>query len=263
MNAHDPDHIQDDADKIRQDIADTAEAIQDRMSPGKLIDDFMGYMKRSDGVLALGNLRTQARDNPMALAVIGSGIAWLIFGSGEDHGQHRDRSSGNRRGQTSPPASARRGSANNGTAGAFSSGASMVGEGMDAMANRASDLAGRARHAVDDASDQARDLADDVVDQGHAAVDTVRDLAQRGRRSIMEVMEQEPLVLGAIGMAVGAAIGAMLPGTDLEDETVGDMRDSLLREAGQAVDQAAGSARQVGSEALEAARSAAREVTPG
>ena len=50
--------------------------------PGKMVDEFMAYMKNSDGTLALDNLRRQARENPMALAMIGSGFAWLMFGGG-------------------------------------------------------------------------------------------------------------------------------------------------------------------------------------
>ncbi len=74
--------LEHEAEKIRADIAQTAEAIQDKMSPGKIVDELMGYLKGSDGSVALDNLRRQARDNPMALAMIGSGAAWLMLGGG-------------------------------------------------------------------------------------------------------------------------------------------------------------------------------------
>jgi hypothetical protein len=100
----------------------------------------------------------------------------------------------------------------------------------------------------------------DAADRGHSAVDDVRDVAQRGRRSIMDALDREPLVLGAIGVAVGAALGAMLPGTRFEDATFGETRDSLLRDAEKAVDHAAEAARKVGAEAFEAAKSASEDA---
>jgi len=44
----------------------------------------------------------------------------------------------------------------------------------------------------------------------------------------MEILEREPLLLGAAGLLVGAAIGAALPSTDLEDRLVGPTRDKVL-----------------------------------
>ena len=64
---------------------------------------------------------------------------------------------------------------------------------------------------------------------------------------------------GAIGVAVGAALGAMLPNTRFEDATFGKTRDALLHDAEKAVDHAAEAARKIGGEALEAAKSASQD----
>ena len=44
-------------------------------------------------------------------------------------------------------------------------------------------------------------------------------------RSFSSVLDTEPLVLGAVGLAIGAAIGAMLPRTDAENRYLGETSD--------------------------------------
>jgi hypothetical protein len=155
--------------------------------------------------------------------------------------------------------------------GSLSSTASAVGDMASGVADKASDLveqakdavghaAERVRGAADEVSDRARLMRHDATDRGYAAIEDVSDLAQRGRRSVMDALEREPLVLGAIGVAVGAAVGAMLPGTRFEDATFGKTRDSLLRDAEKAVDHAGIAARKVGAEAFEAAMLASEDA---
>lgn len=262
------------AEDIRAGIAQTAEALQDRMSPGKMIDELMAYMKDSDGALALDNLGRQARDNPMAVAMIGSGFAWLAFGNGANRAAASSRDHATRYPANGGPPSSNgaSGSRNHGDQdeGGLSGAASAVGDAASGIADTASGFADRAKdaagHAADrvrdaaaNASDGARRMRHDASDRADAAADNVRDMADRGRRSVMDTLDREPLVLGAIGIAVGAALGAMLPGTRFEDETFGKTRETLVRDAGRAVDRAAETARRVGGEALEAAKSASKD----
>lgn len=261
-----------DAEKIRADLAQTAEAIQDKMSPGKIVDELMGYFKGSDGSVALDNLRRQVRDNPMALALIGSGAAWLMFGGGASSPATAEPSRS--RGldpYAAPdgltPSPAERPLHFGGMSPLHSTEA---GEGSGGLAEKASDFAHRAEETAGAASERLRDAAGDVREQlhdygqdasatGRRAAESVRDYADSGRRSLSDALDREPLVLGAIGLAVGAALGAMLPGTRFEDETFGKTRDSLVREAGRAVDRAAENAHHVASEALAAARDASEK----
>jgi hypothetical protein len=69
---------------------------------------------------------------------------------------------------------------------------------------------------------------------------------QRARRGFLDTLNEQPLVMGALGLAVGAAIGAALPATETEDEWMGETRDRLKDRATEA-----------GAEQLEKARAAA------
>ena len=70
------------ANAVRTQVADTAEKLRDKMTPGQMIDEVADYFRNSDGSLALGNLKTQVRDNPLPLALVGAGLAWLFLGGG-------------------------------------------------------------------------------------------------------------------------------------------------------------------------------------
>jgi len=81
------------------------------------------------------------------------------------------------------------------------------------------------------AYDQASRLGSGAYDQasrlGYSAYEEASRMGYRARRTAADVLETEPLVIGALGLAVGAAIGAMLPRTDMEDRYFGETRDQL------------------------------------
>jgi hypothetical protein len=46
-------------------------------------------------------------------------------------------------------------------------------------------------------------------------------MGAQARHAAEDMFEREPLVLAALGLTIGTAIGAMLPHTRIEDETLG------------------------------------------
>jgi hypothetical protein len=57
------------------------------------------------------------------------------------------------------------------------------------------------------------------------------------------LFDRQPLALGAIGLAIGAAVAASLPTTRLEEDLLGETSDALRDRAQAAVDTAAKEAR--------------------
>ena len=55
--------------------------------------------------------------------------------------------------------------------------------------------------------------------------------ARRGSERASDLFEEQPLVAGALALAVGAAIGAALPRTRVEDDYLGEQSDTLMQEA--------------------------------
>lgn len=54
---------------------------------------------------------------------------------------------------------------------------------------------------------------------------------RRTKRSFWQTMDENPLAVGAAALAVGAVVGMVLPGTEQENELMGNTRDSLVDDA--------------------------------
>jgi hypothetical protein len=56
-------------------------------------------------------------------------------------------------------------------------------------------------------------------------------MSHRVQEQTRRLIDEQPLILGALGIAVGAALGASLPRTRQEDRLMGEARDELLHRA--------------------------------
>ncbi|MGO4440956.1 DUF3618 domain-containing protein [Rhizobium sp. RAF56] len=62
----------------RQRLGDRIEAIQERMSPGQLVDEVLAYAKGGGVGEYARNLGQSLKDNPIPVALMGVSLAWLI-----------------------------------------------------------------------------------------------------------------------------------------------------------------------------------------
>jgi hypothetical protein len=240
-----------DAQAARARVAETADSIRSRMSPGQLIDEFTGLFTGGDGATALNNLKGQIRDNPLPMALVGTGLAWLMMG-------------GNRPADTNPVATAR----DFGSPGRAPRPRSAphsqsnwndrddsddeAGTGvLDSVKSATAGAADAAAQAMDSARATVSDTTDDIRNKAEEYTAAAGDLAQQARQSVQDVFQREPLVMAALGLAVGTAIGAMLPSTAIEDEQFGRYRDKLGEAAEDLVDKSVESAKEVAADAYQ------------
>src|SRR5947209_508333 len=135
----------------------------------------------------------------------------------------------------------------------------------------ASDLASGVREQVsglgDKASELARSYTDSVSGLADDAQRTVREtsqqLAETARSSVQSgasfVLEDQPLLLAAIGLAAGATLGAILPNTSQENRLMGETRDKVVELASDAAKQKLGEFGDAAGEAAERLKSAVKE----
>lgn len=225
------------AETARARLSDTAEKLRDKMSPGQILDECMDYFRNSDGAIALDNLKTQARDNPLPLALIGAGLGWFLLGGGPRSQRIADAASDMRDRYRSAGRSGdvegwyseenERYFGPHGPASQFDEAeAERGGEGYG------SSISDTARSAGSAAARAASGIGDSVSAAGQGAADAayrIRDSASRAgsrmQHRFTEMLERDPLIIGAVGIALGAAVGAMLPRTRTEDEYLGPYRD--------------------------------------
>jgi hypothetical protein len=82
------------------------------------------------------------------------------------------------------------------------------------------------------------------------------------RQQVASTLEEQPFVLGAIGLAIGAAIGAMLPPTNQEDHLMGEARDNILEKGKELGANAYEKGRETAVEAVDRISNASKEASP-
>lgn len=122
-------------------------------------------------------------------------------------------------------------------------------DGASDMAAAVGDTASRFAHRAGSAYDRAGHMAEDLVQGGRHAIDRLQRGAGDVGHNVRRVAEEQPLIIGAVGLAVGAALGAALPRTRTEDRWLGPVADQMRDQA-----------RTMASEKLDEAHEMAREA---
>ncbi|WP_245265535.1 hypothetical protein [Mesorhizobium sp. LSJC265A00] len=212
---------------------ETAESIRGKMTPGQLLDEFTGLFSGGESAAMLSNLRTQVRDNPLPVTMVGAGLAWLMFGSGTSNTAHRSA------GYPLPSAPGRHDVA--GERGGLGG----------TLSDAAESLSSSAASVGDTISSTARAAAAGLTGSAANASSTTGDMAAKASRSAQDLLEDQPLAVAAVGLAIGAAIGAILPHTATEDEQLGAYGDKLRDSAETLLDRGLDEAKQVAADAYE------------
>jgi hypothetical protein len=194
---------------------------------------------------------TAARENPVAAALIGGGAVWLLIGSGKlksaaslatasaftsaDTGPRRQRSARSIYEATPAPPTAPE---------MDHEGSFGLGESLRHASSAASDAVSKATHQMKDTFDEGAAYARDNFSQLGETLPG-KETFMRAQSSLSDLLERQPLVLGAIGLAVGAAVAGAFRTSDLENEWVGEYSDSVkgdLSERAGAVSKSVGEA---------------------
>lgn len=222
--------------QTRADIDSTLTAIQERLSPGRLLDKVLDYTKDNGGAFA-GNLGRSVRDNPVPAALLGIGLGWLMLA-----GRNRNGMPGDYAGEPNygfPVA----GDAGFIEGGGPAASAESVGERssslMEAGKEKASGLAADARQAASAAGQRVAAMRHET---SHAA-ERVKDRAQHATASAAHFIEENPLIVGALAVAAGAALGALVPTTRREGEIMGAASNRVKEAIGSGMSELAAAAK--------------------
>jgi len=213
------------------------------------------HMARSASETAGGVRHTLVetiKANPLPAAVAGLSIGWLYF----------NRSSGYPttgyqppHGYTSYQGDAYRypSAINSPTPpGGLSGAADQAPAGVGQVTDRVQQTAGQVSGQVQDAAGQ---VVGQVQETSGQVVEQVQHQAARAQGFLQQQLDQNPLVVGAVTIALGGVLAAMMRPTPQEDELFGETRDRLVGSAqqltqetmhkvGQVVDQAQTAAKQ-------------------
>jgi hypothetical protein len=84
-----PEALEQEVNAERSRVAETLDALQDKMSVGNVVDEAVRSFSRYGGDMA-GNFGRQVRNNPLPLLLTGIGLAWLMTSSGSSRPRRYD-----------------------------------------------------------------------------------------------------------------------------------------------------------------------------
>ncbi|EYD74856.1 hypothetical protein Rumeso_03586 [Rubellimicrobium mesophilum DSM 19309] len=128
------------------------------------------------------------------------------------------------------------------------------------ISNFTSDLRGRFASGLDNLPPESRDR---IIAARERAYQAMLQAEQTGRDVIRDpgrALEEHPLVAGAVAFALGAAVGAALPGTEVENRTFGAERDRLMGDASRMLREERSRAMQIAGSLGQEVKAAARET---
>lgn len=197
----DPSTLEREIDQQRAEIGNIVHALESKLSPGQMIDTALGYAKGGGGEF-LHNLTDTVKANPVPTLLTSIGLVWLMAGQ-------------NRRPDYS--ASTSTGPSMTDKLAAKAAGVKQQGTGIK-------DKAAQMSHDASSSLDNARHR---VSDSSRHAAQSLRHTADRARGGFTQLLNEQPLALGAMGIALGALLAASVPPTRREDELMGQQSDEL------------------------------------
>ena len=199
----------------------TVEELKDKMHPKEMFDEASRMMGGASNKI-LSTAVEQLRENPIPVALIGLGVAWLAIGqTRRTHGDTPTYAGGrydDYKGYDD----------HQGIGAKLSAGAEAARDKVSRAAEKAKDGFDTARHNAADGVEHARERASQMA---HDAQDRFSAYSRAAKVRFDDTLQAEPLVIGAIGLAVGAAIGAAMPASDVERRYLGPARDKVVDRA--------------------------------
>jgi len=189
--------------------------------------------------------------NPLPAALIGMGALWMLMGGGRTTAAAALLSGGaSRVADTLAPAASAVGSGASRVAGGVSQLASRAADGVSELASSAADgVSGLASSARDMAGQAFQTAGDTAADGAKRVSSTVSDAGSRAgaqagslgngatafagsvRSNLAETFERQPLLVGVVGLAIGAAVASAFSRTRFEEEMIGEQAGALKEKA--------------------------------
>jgi len=243
-----PTQIMAEINHTRNEMDQTLSAIEHRLTPGQLVDQGLDYLRHSGAREYAANLGSSVKTNPLPVTLAGIGLAWMMATSNRSPQPASNEDGGPGIGERMRSAKDTLQSTKDSISGSMQSTKESLSSGVQS-----------AKHSLSSGMQSARDRASQLSDTAGRQVD-------RARENWDYMLRENPLVLGAIGLAIGAVAAALAPRTRAEDQMMGEARDNLMDQAKQAgaakLEEAKQAAESVKNTAVEAVKSKADAMKP-
>lgn len=236
----DPSQLEREVDERRAHMGETLNALEEKLSPNHLIEQVLDYSRKNGGEFSR-NLVNTVKNNPVPTLLTAVGLAWLMSGQNKSTSAYQNQNLTSTSRDTAATRYGTDTTTSHSTSGPSSSGHSSI-------AQSASHSAANLKH-------RAADMTSHLRDQAQQSSESLRHQSQRARAGFSQLLEEQPLAIGAIGIAIGALLGGSLPSTQTEDRLMGSSRDKLADKATHQVKETYEKAADMGQKAMQEAKS--------
>lgn len=249
-----PEEIESDIKQHREQLDNTLGEMEDRFSPQQLLNSAYDYVRHGGANEFASNLSETIRHNPVPFLVTTVGLGWLFWSQRNGGQRSQSPSTVERHSDRYPMAAGEAVAADDLTAGvpgtvperAGTPGeatkktdpAGMYGSDQPHSQGRTGAVKEKAHHMSNDIKSRSHDMSRGMHDyasrlgQGSRnAMHGASDHAQNAGQQTAQFIKEHPVMAGAIGIALGAALGGILPSTRAEDERMGGLRDKTVDRA--------------------------------
>ena len=260
-------------EETRKEMGETIDAIQERLSLSNIseqvsetvnsaiesaketaydatIGKVVNFMKNvGDGVSRSDALRI-VRSNPFPLALIGLGAGLLVY---QAYGRSKSGSGYGRR-QLAGRGENTGGSSRGLVSRTYDGISDRAGDAMESVSEKANATYESVSGALSDAYTGAGDVA-------NRAYDRLGEYGTIAHDKYDEYIEENPLAVGAVAMAVGAAVGFAIPSTRYEGQLMGQTREDVVQRVQDAAGTLVDKAKQAATEAGKTIKEEAKALT--
>jgi gas vesicle protein len=213
-------------DEVSEHINSAIQTAKDSVYDATLgkVGNVMNYVNKGMNEVADTTVMKTVGKNPLAIGLIGLGLGLLYMNRSEKRSQYRynpnktdydfDREGGYQRREFSAKD-------NQST---FATAQSKVSDTVGSVSGTVSDAAGAVSDTVSDVAGKAYEQVGNLGSQ-------VKDVAGSAQDQYEYYMDENPLAVGAVALALGAAVGMSIPSTRFEGELMGETRDNLVNKA--------------------------------
>ena len=252
QSSHD---VANEAEDTRAHLASTLQQLRTNLRPENVVDEVMSNARAGAASVAEG-LAGAARANPIPSLLIAAGAA-VVMGVMSRGGSSRAKSSASSKSRPRAPLIDDRSTFPLGSRPATAASGLRPDPSSDAAGafdDRQGGLRSSVAAGLDSVKRSAASAYETTAASAQGAAQSLSHYVPRDRREVKSklsnLLDDQPLILGAIGLAVGAAIGAALPITGTEDHILGGTSHQLRQAATDAARQEVEGLRAVAGEAI-------------
>lgn len=280
-----------DIERTRAEMSETIDAIKEKLSPqnlveqakesvreatigkaeevvGNAMDSARGAMESarevvsdavseaSDTAKGVGSVIVETiKENPVPAALIGIGIGWLYMNAQKQGAPRRYPGDYAYLPRYEEGSSVREtlGHAKDKVGDAAGQVQDKVGQVAGQVQDKAGQVAGQVQEKAGQTVSQVREKAGQLTDQA-------QERAQAAVGSLEQMVEENPLSVGAMALLLGAAVGLAVPETRKENQLMGEARERLVSQAGEKAQDVVDKAKSVAQEAVSAATDTAKQA---